>query len=408
MSLKDRVAYIVGSYPSITQTFIMRELLELERNGFHLNIFCLQRPNHRIEHPEARALRASIIYIPRPREVLPLLLLAHIYCLALKPLRYLKTISYVVSKKNANFWEAFLRAGFVVSKLRHTGICHLHAHFAANQTLLAMLVSLLTGIPYSFTAHAWGIFMAEQQVLTEKIGSAQFVVTISDFNKKYLAPYCTDEKALNKIHVIHCSVDLDRFVLTRARRRQRSLSEGFTILTVAHLGQKKGHIYLLQALSLLREKGRIFHWIVAGDGPQRSLLEEEVRTRGLTGQVTFAGEVTSDQVLELLERADVFVLPCVRAENGDMDGIPVALMEAMAVGVPVVSTTISGIPELIDHGKNGLLVKPKDVRGLAEALEYLFEHPEEGRQLGKAAPDKIAQHFELKTNVRKLVALFRT
>jgi glycosyltransferase involved in cell wall biosynthesis len=408
MSPKNRVAYIVGSYPSITQTFIMRELLELERNGFHLNVFSLQRPNHRIEHPEASALRASIIYIPRPKEVLLLLLLAHIYCLVLKPLRYLKTISYVVSKNNANFWEAFLRAGFVVSKLQHTGIRHLHAHFAANQTLVAMLASSLTGLPYSFTAHAYDIFI-EQQGLTEKIRSAKFVVAISDFNKKYLTPYCTDEEALSKIHVVHCSVDLDQFALTRARRRQRSLrSESFTILTVAHLGEKKGHIYLLQALSLLREKGRIFHWIVAGDGPQRSLLEEEVRTRGLTGQVTFAGEVTSDKVLELLERADVFVLPCVRAENGDMDGIPVALMEAMAAGVPVVSTTISGIPELIDHGKNGLLVKSKDVRGLAEVLEHLFEHSEESRKLGKAAPDKVAQHFEVKTSVRKLIALFHT
>jgi len=405
--LKNRVAYIVSSYPSVTQTFVMRELLELERNGFHLNIFCLHQPNSGTEHPEARALRAPIIYIPGTREGLPLLLLTHIHCLALNPLRYLKTIRYVVSKNNANFWEAFLRAGFMVAKLWHTDTYHLHAHFAANQTLVAMLVSSLTGISYSFTAHAYDIFI-EQQGLTEKIRSAKFVVTISDFNRKYLTPYCTDEKVLSKIHIVHCGIDLDQFALTKARRNKRSLSGSFTILTVAHLGEKKGHIYLLQALSLLKGKGRILHWIVAGDGPQRSLLEEEVRARGLTGQVTFAGEAASDEVLKLLERADVFVLPCVRAENGDMDGIPVALMDAMAAGVPVISTTISGIPELIDHGKNGLLVKPKDVRELAETIEYLFDHPEEGRRLGKAAPDKVAQHFELKTSVRKLITLFRT
>lgn len=406
MNLENRVAYVVRSYPAITQTFILRELLELERNGFFLNIFSLRKPNSCTKHPEAHALRAPTIYIPRLRQGLPLLLLAHIYCLWLQPLRYLRTFSYVVSEKSIN-WGAFLKAGFIAAKLRHAGIRHLHAHFASTQTLVTMLASSLTGIPYSFTAHAYDIF-TEQQGLTEKIRSAKFVVTISDFNRKYLMPYCAGEEVLSKIYVVHCGVDLDRFAPIRVRRTKRTSHGTFTILTVAHLGEKKGHIYLLQALSLLKGRGQILHWIVVGDGPQRSLLEEEVRARDLTGQVTFAGEVASDQVLQLLECADVFVLPCVRAGNGDMDGIPVALMEAMAAGVPVISTTISGIPELVDNGKNGLLVKPKDVKGLAEAIEYLFDHLEERRRLGTAAPDKVAQHFELKTNVRKLITLFRT
>jgi glycosyltransferase involved in cell wall biosynthesis len=267
-----------------------------------------------------------------------------------------------------------------------------------------MLTSLLTGIPYSFTAHAADLFK-HNLFLNEKINLSKFVVTISNFNKEYILKEVGNSQNSKKIHVIHCGIDLNKFVLAGSKLVEQETS--FNILTIGRFIEKKGHLYLLEALSMLKKRGYGFKWIVVGEGPTKSLIQKRAKELRLNNYIEFPGEVSQEEITTYYSLAHIFVLPCIQGKDNDMDGIPVVLMEAMAMSIPVISSAISGIPELIHDGRNGFLANPADPRSLLNAIQRIFKRPEIIPVFKQEARKTIEKDYDIHKNVERLSFLFR-
>jgi len=288
-------------------------------------------------------------------------------------------------------------------KLKRDGVSHIHAHFALDACKLAMLSSMLTGIPYSFTVHAHDIFIRQlSDLMEDKISRAKFVACISEYNKNYILKqyHAVDP---HTIRIVHCGVDV-RSLSPGTKKRYKKL----TILAIGRLFEQKGLQYLVQAGKILREQ-RGFNFVckIIGEGEQRPELEEIISSSDLTDVVHLLGAMEQADVMKALTSADVFVLPCVTEKTGLRDGIPVSLMEAMALEIPVVSTKVSGIPELVKDGA-GILVEPRDVEALAMAIESIFMlRDEEREEMGRRARAIVEEEFNLTREVQKLAELIR-
>jgi len=294
----------------------------------------------------------------------------------------------------------FCQGIYLAREIERQRIQHLHVHFALNATTIAMVVSQLTGIPFSFTAHANDLFL-NSILLPENIEAAAFIVAVSDYNKRFIESIVPSPRTTAKIHVVHCGIDVTAY----NPPRHRAAKEMFTILTAAQLTEKKGHLYLIKACRFLADLGYPFRCIIAGDGPEADRLQQMVRECRLEDCIVFIGPYFQEQIRDYLHQADIAVLPCVVARNQDMDRIPNTLMEAMAI--PVIYTTVSGIPELIEDMKTGLLVPPKDDIGLANAIILLIKDKALRETLGKAGRVKVVEEFEINKNVDTLIHIFQ-
>ncbi len=397
--LPCKVGYVLRIFPKTSETFIIQEMLQLEAMGGEVQIFTLSpRRGHSVSHPELNLLRAQVTHLQNDW-------LSHPKCLLSNPLGYIKALRMFLLPPRGGLLQPFRRASAMAVTLRAKGITHIHAHFAGESTIVAMFASILTGVPFSFTIHAHDLFVSPR-FLKEKVENAEFVVTISEFNRRYLASLLGENpESLKKVHVIHQGIRIGDFVGLRHAQAQ-SAADLPILLTVARLVPKKGHRYVLEAMSLLKERGIETRWIVVGDGPEREKLLLLSRELGLEDAVEFMGEVDSEKVKELLSVATIFVLPCVIEENGNMDGIPVAIMEAMAAGVPVISTAVSGIPELINDGKSGILVDPQDSALLADAIQRLLGNGNYREILGNMAQEYVKGAFDVAKSVSHLAQLF--
>jgi glycosyltransferase involved in cell wall biosynthesis len=281
-------------------------------------------------------------------------------------------------------------------------ITHAHAHFAHDPTLIALLLKKLTDLPYSFTAHARDLYQTPPHALAERVDEASAVVTICRANVDYMravVPALEPEK----VRLIHCGVDLQAF---RPPDDQAPSIPVPLILSVGRLVEKKGFSDLLAACRQLKDAGRAFHCDIYGDGPLRVELEGEVEKLGLGNEVTLAGACTQKELRRAFRRAALFALtPCV-TDDGDRDGIPVAILEAMACGLPVVTTTVAGIPEAVIHGQTGLLAEPHDVPSIAEHLAALLADEPRRRRLGLQARRTVADLFDAAVVARQLAAVF--
>jgi glycosyltransferase involved in cell wall biosynthesis len=403
-----KVAYLLSIFPALSETFILNEIIELRRQGLDISIFSLLQPNKSVIHKEAEELAKEVhyfaanIYLNKFKKVY-IYLYVHLYFLISNPFKYLKTFwfAYTVGKYRYVFSE-FRVAAYYAFTLKNSKVNHIHAHFASTASEYAMLASMVSGIPYSFTMHAIDIFV-KPKLIREKVDFAEFVVSISEYNKRFIKEKYPGIDA-NKIHVIHCGINLEWFIPSEY---DRSRKKPFTILSVARLVEKKGHRYLLEACNILTKRGiSKFICKIIGDGPLKNDLEELTIEYGLNNVVQFAGALPSDKVVYILKEADLFVLPCVVAKDGDMDGIPYALIEAMALGKPVISTCVSGIPELIKDGV-GILVPPGNSEALARAIEEIYlKSPEMKIEMGQRGREIIEREFNLKEEVKKIKDLF--
>jgi glycosyltransferase involved in cell wall biosynthesis len=300
---------------------------------------------------------------------------------------------------------------------RDGGIRHLHAQFADHACTTTLVASLLTEIPFSFRSHT----SLNPQIIAEKVRRAQFVVSISRYDKEALVQWC-GEPAAAKIHINYLGAPLDRYVPVIAAARETgspgserdgrgAAPSGVTvpplILAVGTLCAKKGFEDLLRACRLLVDCGTRFRCLIVGSGPLRPRLEELIESLGLRSHATLAPYKPQEEIRALLTQAALFTLPCIYPLDGTVDGIPVVLMEAMAMGLPVVSTAVSGIPELVRHERDGLLVPEKDYEALAEALSRLLCDPELARRLGAAARDNAVRRFDAAANAAKLAEFLR-
>jgi glycosyltransferase involved in cell wall biosynthesis len=266
------------------------------------------------------------------------------------------------------------------------------------------VIRRLVGIPYSFTAHGSDLHR-DQHMLREKVEEAVFVTPISDYNRNMILAEC-DGQFGDKIVVIHCGVDTQVFEPRRQRTPHERNGGPFALLCIGTLHEVKGQTYLIEACRLLHERGVEFVCHFAGDGPDLADLSEQAVQAGLADRVHFHGRLTREEIAGLLHIADVVVTPSVPTSNGRREGIPVVLMEAMSSGVPVVGSRISGIPELVEDGRSGLLVSPGDAHALANALERMHSDADLRQSFGQAGRDKVLSEFDLHKNAASLAQHF--
>jgi glycosyltransferase involved in cell wall biosynthesis len=278
----------------------------------------------------------------------------------------------------------------------------LHVHFALNATTIAMIIGRLSNISFSFTAHANDIF-ANPILLPEKIKAAKFIIAISQYNIDFLCRLVPSPEIRKKSHLVHCGIDVQHF----APVQKPDNNETPLILAVGRLVEKKGYPYLIKACNLLVQRGYRFRCLIIGGGPEQVTLQNMIDVHQLGDYVSLLGVVFQEDLKDRMAQADICVLPCVIAHDDDMDGIPNTLMEAMAMEIPVISTNISGIPELIDDHQSGLLVPAQDEQALAEAIATLFDQPELADRLGKAGREKVVAEFEIEKNARQVLSIFK-
>jgi glycosyltransferase involved in cell wall biosynthesis len=291
---------------------------------------------------------------------------------------------------------------FFASVIRKNRITAIHAHFATAATLTAEMISRLEKIPYSFCAHAYDIFKhdVDRSDLRRKIRNARFVRTVSRFHKNFLLAI-DPTIPTDKIKIISYGVDVSQFRPEKPTRHSR-----FLILSVGNLVAKKGFPVLIDACHILKKDGIEFECWIVGAGPLHSQLERRIERHQLIGDVILRGAVAHQAMNELYNAADVFVLPAVRTEDGDMDGIPNVLIEAMAAESPVISTYLSGIQELIDHEINGLLVPSEKASPLAEAMERIYKEPDFAAVLATNGRMKVLANYRAEDVAERLLKLF--
>jgi glycosyltransferase involved in cell wall biosynthesis len=309
----------------------------------------------------------------------------------------------------SNRWECFLQAVHLISMLlseeRRTGrkLDHLHAHFAHDPALIAYLVHRITGLPFSFTAHARDLYQVPEKVMTDRIRESNAVVTCCRANLEYLQDIAPSEQT--KFSLVYHGVNLQDFQ-TVANPGMGSVAEVPLILSVGRLVEKKGFQDLLEALFLAKKKGARFRCAIYGDGPLCQPLKQWIDEHDLAAEVVLPGDRPQHELIPAFQSATLFVLTPFQTDDGDRDGIPNVLVEAMAVGVPVITTAVAGIPELVENDQNGLLYPPHDVEGISSGITELLRDPEKRRQLGAAGSKKVKEQFDVAQAARRLKALF--
>lgn len=401
-----KVAYLMSGFPHLTETFILFEMLAVEKQGLPIAIYPLRRAPMRVMHPEAAAILPKVHY--HPFLSWPIFC-AQAYFLGRRPGAYcaawwtwLRT-TWGSLRYFAGAVVFFPKAVYFARRMQREGVTHVHAHFASHPAAAALVIGRLTGLPYSFTAHGSDLHR-ERRMLREKVAEAAFVVTISQFNREWIVAAC-GEAARAKVLLVRCGVDLQVF---RPRcPASEGQEEGLVIVCVGTLYEVKGQTYLLEACARLRQRGIPFHCHFVGDGPDRQALVAQAERAGLTAHVTFHGTLRRPEIAAMLQRGEVLVTPSVISRDGRREGLPNVLMEAMACGLPVVASRLSGIPELVEEGRTGFLTPPGDAEAIADALETLARDPELRRRLGAAGRESVQQHHNLERNATRLVSLFR-
>ena len=395
-----KVGYVVKRFPRLSETFILNEVLELERRGDPIEIFALSEPAEKVRHEALKRLETRVTYLPTN---------SFLKTWKLREGRYAEGTFREYPFKELFHGEEvpeasvlFLKAAVLAALARARGVKHLHAHFGTAATTVAMLASRLTHIPYSFTAHAKDIYheYVDTALLKEKIRGARFVITVSDYNRRYLAELA-GENPMRKILRLYNGIDLNRFHPDPSIRREPDL-----ILAVGRLVEKKGFQHLVQGCRFLQDWECPFRCLIVGDGPEEASLAQQISALGLKDRVILAGAQPQERLLETLKRATVLVLPCVVSSTGDQDGLPTVLLEALAVGLPAISTSLAGIPEIIEHGKTGLLVPPGDPMLLAKAIEDVLTNPTLRERLAWEGRAKAEEAFDIRKNVLVLRDFF--
>jgi colanic acid/amylovoran biosynthesis glycosyltransferase len=398
-----RLGYLGRVLPTLSETFVVREIAALRRLGLQVKCFSLHPPEAGVAHPEAPHLAREVEVLVQPRN--PWFWLAHLWCVLKFPRRYFGALyAYVLAPDEP--WPArrrclayFVVAPFAAWRLRRAGIQHLHAHFANAPASLALMAAALAGISFSFTAHAYDIFI-DRLLLPAKLAAAAFVACISRYNVHYLREHYPEARQAH-LEVVRNGIDPARFPPRPPPRRDPPC-----IIAVGRLVETKGFHALVAACARLRDEGLDCHCLIIGEGPEATRLQQWVNALGLADRVVLKGRLDPADMLAYYRRADVLAMPsCIR--NRDADGIPTVLIEALAMEIPVVATRVSGIPELVVDGETGLLVAPDDPAALAGALARLLRDPELARRLARAGRDLVVSHYSGAASARQLCGLFQ-
>jgi len=392
------VLYVLKRFPRLSETFILREILGLESAGVQVLVDALLPPEQGPSHPELAALRARVHYVQRhPRLRDQTVFRVHARVAARHPLRW---AALAVRSRGDGTWRRFVQAGLVAARIRSDGAGHVHAHFATAACEVATMAARLAGVTCSVTAHAKDIYHRDNaRHLARRLAGAHTVVTVSAHNVAHLEDVLSTAGRLPDVRHIANGVPLGPAADPTASQ---------TLLCVARLVPKKGVDLLVEAAALLHERHPHLEVAIIGDGPLRPELTTQIDRLGLNNRVRLLGSATSSEVTTAMAAARVVVLPCRVDVDGDRDGMPTVLVEALARGVPVVSTDVVGIGELVTDGETGLLVGPEDAGALAGALDRLLTDPVLAARLGNAGRRRGHHRFRPEDSTRALVDVFVT
>jgi glycosyltransferase involved in cell wall biosynthesis len=397
------IAYLAPEIPALSATFVYEELIGLERRGVLIEPFSVRAPAQCADGLDDLAHRTQVLY-NRPAAALAfggLAALPWLGARVFKALGWLVRDMAAVGLHRPMAWKLayqWLVGADLARSLQRAGCTHLHVHFAHTPAQIAMYAGAFSGIPFTIMAHANDIF-ERGLLLRQKAQRARKLLTISHYNLAYLRSVGVAD---DQLAVVRCGVSFE----PRADVPAYAGKPVYRIGTLCRLVEKKGVDDLIRALALLRGAPWRVELSIAGDGPLSEPLARLARERQVEGSVHFVGPLGHEAVTEWLRTLDVFVVACKKDSNGDMDGIPVVLMEAMSQRVPVVSTRLSGIPELVLHEQTGLLASPADPPGLATELRRLFESPELRARLAEAAVHHVQAEFGQQVNLDRLLGYF--
>ncbi len=402
-----KIGYIMSRFPKFTETFIIREMLEVRRQGVPISIYPLIRQNDEVTHREVQELMPDVRFTP----FLSLrVVMTNVRYLLRHPIRYLSVLWMLLMGMSGSLGMAlktlvlFPKSVRIGHRMKRDGITHVHAHFATFPVSAALVIKRLTGISFSFTAHGSDIHVPEHRHgLDRKIAISEFAVMVSQYNRRFVEDQCEGVPA-DKLVVLRCGIRPEEYECDGMP--SSSPDRPFTVVCVASFNPVKGHQYLIEACNQLQGRGREFVCQLVGDGPLRDRIERQIEESGLGERMILRGMLSQDEVKATLRKSDVFVLPSVLTSRGDREGLPVALMEAMATGLPVVTSDISGIPELVDDESTGLLVPCRDPESIAGALARLEDDAQLRRRLGENAREKVREECNLKDNVSRLIDLW--
>ena len=393
-----RIGYILWQFPVLSETFILNELIELTNKGQEVYIFSLTQPQEEIVHPEVKkyGLLEKTYYLPGYVKLgleLP------------KPQSWAALFSKGYEGKSAKakllgrpFYAAV--ATYFSRIIMKLELDVLHAHFYGVPSYIAMLISRQTSIPFTFTCHAVDIFVnPNPDVMRRHMEAAAKVITISNYNRNYLHELTDSDK--DKIKVIRACPMLGKF-----KDIEKDEADAKTILTVSRLVEKKGIKYGVLAVAELIKEFPQLRYKIIGNGSLENEIQALVRSLQLGDNVEFLGKTNDEFLLDELSRATIVVLPCIEAQNGDKDGIPVTLMEAMYSQTPVISTSVSGIPELIENGEEGLLVEPMNVERLADRIKTLLKDKGLRIRMGRKGREKVEKEFNIHREVEDLLKIW--
>lgn len=395
-----RALYVVSLFPCWSETFIVREITGLISGGADVRILSLKAPHEKLVQPDAERLMSRVRHPLAPARAA----IARARAFAEHPYTLSRTAARITARlakqprEVAKSLEALGRGVEQLPWIREFDPDIIHAHWGTYPSTVAWALGRILDKPFGMTCHAHDIFVNDH-LLKEKIEAAKVGVTISRFNVDYLSERITP-RARDLLHVVHCGVDV---AATPFRRDGR---EAGLIVAVGRLDPIKGFDVLVDALGELKKAGRSVRCRLIGQGPLEGALRASIARQGLENTIELVGALPQAEVREALYRASIFTLPSVVTNTGDRDGIPVSLMEAMAAGTPVVSTRVSGIPELIEDGREGLLVPERDPRALAAALARVLDEPDLAQTMAAAARAKVEREFDASREADKMRKLF--
>lgn len=390
-----RIGYVLKMYPRLSETFIVNEILAHEAAGLEIKIFSLRPPTEGRFHASLARVRAHVTYLhagtPKSEDLWTAIGAAA---------RDLPGGWHALDAARGEGVREVYQAILLSLKARDRGITHLHAHFGTVATTVARLASRLGDVPYSFTAHAKDIYHSSVRPddLRRKLRDAAAAITVSDYNLRHLRETYGSDAA--RVQRVYNGLDLQQFTYSAPTKRRAR------IVAVGRLVEKKGFADLIDASSLLADRGHDFRCDIIGDGPLKENLRSRIQQRGLAEKVILRGARNHEEVIQRIGKAAVLAAPCVVATDGDRDGLPTVLVEAMAVGTPCVATDVTGIPEVVQHGKTGLLVPQQDPSALAGGLERIIGDSTLRVRLADEARRLIEAEFDIHRNTKQLRAVF--
>ncbi len=426
------VAYVLKGFPRLSETFISSEILRVEQQGVKLRLYVIKPCEDQVHYSGTVAhIKARPVYLPgttslketpllrwlslHGQDFLPGLRRAFVW----RPGSIARAAGVAFSqavRARRSFWswprkvylKEFLQAAMIADQLRQApDVRHIHAHFCHGATTVAWLASIMTGIPFSFTAHAKDLYSPSLNpagLLRRKLDAARFVVTCTDTNREYLQ----QQGSRTAVYCIYHGLNADFTSLLKDRGASRHTNGHVRALAVGRLVRKKGFDVFVDACALLKQDGVPFEaWIVGESGEHEDEIRAKIAAHGLSEQVCMPGPMSQSELYAEYLRSTVFCLPSRVLADGDRDGIPNVLLEAMACGVPVISTGISGIPEAISNGIDGLLVPPDDPKALADALLRIHREPGLASRLSAAAQNTVAERFDADEFARRMADLLR-